>query len=222
MDLIDINQAVSRMKRYTDSQRIAYVEGQKTITFDGNSDGKECISELLLVKVSDLVYDLSKATFVTQRLPSGEDVAIEASAFDFVTEDGMRALVYNDTVAVFSLTENTAGDYGVTCGTFVLCTYETWISKVEFAETIHPIDPKYLPGVCLPVVELTTTVANDAAFTDEEKAALTSCLGMPCVIKYNGAAELFNYAVDDFPLFFSASGCLLVYNDGVWICVKTG
>jgi len=48
------------------------------------------------------------------------------------------------------------------------------ISKLHFAETIVPIDPKYLPGACLPVVELETVIEDGAVLTDAEKAMLTS------------------------------------------------
>lgn len=58
---------------------------------------------------------------------------------------------------------------------------------VTSKETIHPIDPKYLPGVCLPVVELETTVVSEAAFTDAENAMLTQAFdsGLPPVINAN-------------------------------------
>ena len=46
-------------------------------------------------------------------------------------------------------------------------------------ETITPIDPKYLPGVCLPVVE----IADFTALTEAEQAKLTACIGMPIVLK---------------------------------------
>ena len=46
-------------------------------------------------------------------------------------------------------------------------------------ETIHPIDPKFLPGVCLPVVELTTVpTAKGAALTAEETAQVANALAM--------------------------------------------
>lgn len=58
--------------------------------------------------------------------------------------------------------------------------------KVITPETIVPIDPKYLPGVCLPVVELTTMPTEEgAALSESESAAVQAAFdtGMPCVIK---------------------------------------
>ena len=59
-----------------------------------------------------------------------------------------------------------------------------YCSKVEFAETIVPIDPKYLPGVCLPVVELSTVVSAGAALTEREMALLSAAYatGKPVVV----------------------------------------
>ena len=51
-------------------------------------------------------------------------------------------------------------------------------------ETIHPIDPKYLPGVCLPVVELETAVTStQAALSEEDGAQMDALNGEPAVLK---------------------------------------
>lgn len=60
--------------------------------------------------------------------------------------------------------------------------------------TIHPIDPKYLPGVCLPVVEITSAAYPDSgivALSAEESTALTAAIesGTPCVIKFLTASD---------------------------------
>lgn len=54
---------------------------------------------------------------------------------------------------------------------------------ISTPETIHPIDPKYLPGVCLPVVE----IADYTALTDAECAALDKAESnnAPIVVKFN-------------------------------------
>lgn len=60
-------------------------------------------------------------------------------------------------------------------------------------ETIHPIDPKYIPGAVLPVVEITTAITVDGAeLTAEEAAKLDSLNGMPCIIKTNQNGIVFN------------------------------
>jgi hypothetical protein len=55
-------------------------------------------------------------------------------------------------------------------------------------ETIHPIDPKFIPGAVLPVVEISTNPSTEGApLTAEESAAIQAAFdtGMPCVVKIN-------------------------------------
>ena len=64
---------------------------------------------------------------------------------------------------------------------------------ISETETIHPIDPKYLPGVCLPVVELSTVpTADGAALTAEETAQLSSALATS---KYALVVLPFDFAI---------------------------
>lgn len=71
------------------------------------------------------------------------------------------------------------------------------ISISEEVETIVPIDQKFLPGVCLPVVE----IADISAITAEEGAELGKHIGMPVVIKVTIDGTLnccvFNYTYVD-------------------------
>ena len=53
------------------------------------------------------------------------------------------------------------------------------------------IDPKYLPGVCLPVVELSTEIASgENVLTEAESAAINASFdyGLPLVIKFKTSA----------------------------------
>lgn len=59
--------------------------------------------------------------------------------------------------------------------------------KIVSEETIHPIDQKYLPGVCLPVVELTTEpTADGVELTAEESAKMDAVAEniMPFIVKF--------------------------------------
>lgn len=50
--------------------------------------------------------------------------------------------------------------------------------KISTPETIHPIDPKYLPGVCLPVVKLSTELTEGVSvLTAEEAVAMDNVVG---------------------------------------------
>lgn len=65
---------------------------------------------------------------------------------------------------------------------------------LDFGATIHPIDPKYLPGVCLPVVEITSaeypTDSTLVTLSETENMAFDKAAleGIPCVVKltFNG------------------------------------
>lgn len=60
---------------------------------------------------------------------------------------------------------------------------------VSLPETVHTIDPKYLPGICLPVVEITTPLSADFSNTtvqstilnETDTAAIKAALGLPCL-----------------------------------------
>lgn len=148
MNPIDRAIILDEAKQYTNSQRIAYMEGQADITFDGNIEGKEIIPGSSLVKVSDTAYDLTKVKTVTQRLNNGTYVTLAADAFTFEGAEGAAYLLYGNDVGVVSSQKGSIldEDSGIV-GTFVLAVGSTWISKVEFAKTIHPIDQKFLPPV---------------------------------------------------------------------------
>ena len=53
-------------------------------------------------------------------------------------------------------------------------------------ETIHPIEAKYLPGVCLPVVELKTVIvitnSETAPLTEADTASLSAYDDYPCAV----------------------------------------
>lgn len=62
----------------------------------------------------------------------------------------------------------------------------TKASVTANVETIVPIDQKYLPGVCLPVVELTTVIENNAVLSESDSAKLLEVfeIGTPVVIVF--------------------------------------
>lgn len=61
------------------------------------------------------------------------------------------------------------------------------VSVYQETEVIHPIDPKYIPGAVLPVVELTTVpTAEGTPLTEAEAAAIDALNGKPCIVVFNG------------------------------------
>lgn len=67
--------------------------------------------------------------------------------------------------------------------------YNAFVARVKFADTIVPIDPKYLPGVCLPVVELNANLQAGEKVPDDVAAKMTACIGMPFILKAEGYVE---------------------------------
>ena len=75
------------------------------------------------------------------------------------------------------------------------------VAVYELVETIHPIDPKYLPGVCLPVVEITSApysfgAGNTVPLTVEESAqfnaAVTASDFVLIKIRLDGDVDLYD------------------------------
>ena len=71
--------------------------------------------------------------------------------------------------------------------------YETFVQLCDQFEvdaeweTVNKIEPKYLPGVCLPVVELETAVPPSgemAGLTAKESALIDGCGGMPFIARF--------------------------------------
>ena len=131
-------------KKYSDSQRIGYAEPGKVFTYDGGEDAEfEEVGGELLVKLSDGVFDLNKVKKIKCVLRNNGYV-LEYSR-DELTLSGLgdgitclEATYSNHTLpAIFASTAG--GLYGF------VSQQVGYLSYVEFAETIHPIDQKYLP-----------------------------------------------------------------------------
>lgn len=113
-----------------------YAEPGAVYTFDGNAEGKEIYD--WEVKIADVAPDLNNLVKVVS-FEGGQQLEIKKADFEVVTADGGQAAVYQETamVAVYD------------GALWVFCNPEAegyYVSRIEFAETIHTIDPKYLPS----------------------------------------------------------------------------
>ena len=153
------------------------------------------------IKVSNDFIDFSKAKAITIKY-GGVEVPYTMDAFK--EEFGVMVDVYESSGVTFNdlYWENdddqgdvcTSRDSGSEKGTYFICDFmlpgisiPVNIISIDFGETTTPIDPKYLPGVCLPVVELSTEpgVGSGAKLTSTECAALNDAFNdqMPIVCK---------------------------------------
>lgn len=172
MDLITLALA----KKYTD-EKAGYSE-QNVFTFDGNTEGKLVVNNM--VRVSTKKIDATTAVSVTGMAGGVEQTIVKEN---MTIDDGVLSFQG----LCFVLCSN-GEDEEYPVGVYVLATEEMYVSRVEFAETIHPIDPKFIPGAVLPVVELSTEPTEEGApLTEKESAAIQAAYdtGMPCVVKMN-------------------------------------
>lgn len=168
-------------------------DSEKTVlTFDGDTNGKTTIEtdEGILVKISDTAIAVENCveitvvqeTGFTGKFTKGELLTTTSDGLHVIAEQGGEIFVVSDPGGLMGSPGTYVRKYrGAASSVF------GWTSEIKL-ETIHPIDPKFLPGVCLPVVELTTQpTAEGAPLTAEESANVQAALamGVPCVVKFN-------------------------------------
>ena len=109
-----------------------------------------------------------------------------ASVFEVYTEVGNSFVISGGVLVLVAAELNNEMETVPKTGMYYALTPNTYSAmKVTFEwKTLHPIDPKFLPGVCLPVVELTTAPTTEGAqLTDAEAAAVDALNGSPCILK---------------------------------------
>lgn len=182
-------------KKYTDSQRLGYsaYETFDQVSFDGNIADRATIPGEALglsgtfVHASDSVFDggvAHKANVYTQnhwnynvknlRVDKSDDgiwFLFGELVASGVIYEGERLLAMSFGAAFADALGCPAGTYVWTDTIEGICLY-VGVFEGSFTETIHPIDPKFLPGVCLPVVELP---AETMEFDTKNSAVLDYC-----------------------------------------------
>ena len=141
MDMITLAMA----KAYTNSQRLASVEPAKVFTYDGGEDAEFFdIAGLRVVLLSADVFDLSKIKRIKCIFELyGQEFEFADGDFELIDFNGYKAVqvsLGNKTAPVV-IAHESGGLFGYAQEGFGYCSY------IEFAETVHPIDPKYLPPV---------------------------------------------------------------------------
>lgn len=160
-------------KAYTDSQRLAHVEVKKTaLTFDGDITGgnvTQMMEGIFIAKVSDDVFDpadfkgieLTRGEFKIWCAPGisydeGLPLNMETALQDQRDSDMKQWFIQiEDNPVMLCQIEDVIGDgYSFEKGTYLMwyAAIEDvpirYSSRVVFqSETIHPIDPKYIPAM---------------------------------------------------------------------------
>lgn len=188
MNPIDQAIILEEAKRYTNSQRIAYVERQKVVLdtkltasaeFNGTATGLDSADPNMLEAGKTYTVITDSGTYKTVcKSPSADTKYIGNAAKLGEGEDTGEPFV---SVLAY---ENLDGN-GVWFFIFVDSLSGSHV-KIVGEETIHPIDQKFIPGAVLPVVELETDIfVNGAICSAEESAALTEAVKkqMPVMVK---------------------------------------
>ena len=195
-------------KAYSNSKG-GYIETVKEqIVFNGDTDGKAVIpgtnigfDEANFVMVSDKAFSAEELSGITI-VRNGEKVRYDNNEFKSSNNYGIVGIAIDLHDYALFFDESAAATFGVDVGAYFAMSIDgSWyVAEVSTeTETIHPIDPKFLPGVCLPVVE----TADINAITTAESAVFTAAAenGLPCVLKWFsdedgvGMAIIFNLQV---------------------------
>lgn len=187
MDMITLAMA----KAYSDSKGGYTKTHSEVLTFDGNTDGKVVLpgsligwDEVDFVKVADQAIpgEVCGITLVQ----NGKNIHYNKN--QITVSDDLLSFAIDGFDYVISVNESASANVGVDVGTYFAKYTDGsgYVSEVYTeSETIVPIDQKYLPGVCLPVVELSTTFASGADLTEEEDKLLKAAWenDSPIVVK---------------------------------------
>ena len=134
--------------------------------------GMEAYMEELLPVVEEFTY-----TVTAENLKGQDDgnYFVAPTKIDYLTSDNM-VLLFHTTYFYFNA-HDSSGSIKTGADDSVL--------TLSWTET-QKIDPKYLPGVCLPVVELTTPIAGEEInLTEDDIAILEALNGAPCILRWH-------------------------------------
>ena len=159
----------------------------EVLTWDGDFDDTEMIMGALYAgKITDKYMDLNSVESFVVKYENGDTKTLTASECIVHADMGVQVLmsVEDEVPYVFSSQSDVEGMMNK--GLYFVLAPEFHVEKITFADTIVPIDPKYLPGVCLPVVELSTVITNGAMLTDEESAKLAALAEkrLPVILRF--------------------------------------
>jgi|GEM_PF-6802780 len=159
-------------KAYSDSKG-GYTKPGAVITFDGDTTGKIFANNM--VKISDEKYDIRRITKLIEvdvlsidgNTTGSEMYERDVDGYRFVQDGDSMMLFDDDTgrmlVGYLAPGNTTFGN--IPSGLYVFCgetkpalepgqvRIVSFVSQIEFAETIVPIDPKYLPGVTIDLAD---------------------------------------------------------------------
>lgn len=136
MDMITLALA----KKYTDSQRLAHITPGTKLTFDGNREGLEVFEDdESYVYISTNTYDLNCVESFVLHIGNVSGTVAKGDFYVEGVADAQELFLTDEGITV-PMVLSIQG-----MGTVILATDASYVSEITFAETIHTIDPKYIP-----------------------------------------------------------------------------
>lgn len=142
----EMNSTLEQAKAYTDSQRLGYTEPGKVYTFDGDTTGKVTFvsNGIQYVRIAQEHIDPENITRIVVSMYGN---IAEFGRGDFRISWNNRHDSYS--VMIPSDEQEVTIIFGYSkdpdMWIFADPNYNSFVVRVEYAETIHTIDPKYLP-----------------------------------------------------------------------------
>lgn len=142
-----------------------YTEPGKVVTWDGNMDTATIVDDEVVL-VSSEVYDLNAVTRIVLSNDDGEQLEFTPDDSDRWTiqkGDGMQVICIDEIPFV-----------GAMDGIGVVATpprASVFVSRIEFAETVHTIDPKFLPEISVDTESLASKEYVDQVITGAMEAS---------------------------------------------------
>ena len=183
MDFITLAMA----EKYTEAQRLGYsaYEIASRVGYSGVGSGQEVIPGEVLGASGSYVY-VSSEVFTGGVVLSAKGEKSGGDTFEIsnlrieVSDDGIWMLfgdLMGDRLLALSFGNATAQVIGVSAGTYVwkeeISGADYWLGDLfgYFTETIHTIDPKFIPGAVLPVLDLTSMHSEEPVQLNATEAA---------------------------------------------------
>jgi hypothetical protein len=217
-------EAINMAKQYSDSKG-GYTKPGKVLTFNGDLSGREIVIDAY-VKISDSFIDVKTIESVcVYEQETNENATFTKEMFVYgIADICMLAINNDDGVLTLVMTTETGGYLGneyLSKGTYILAAEGlAWVTQIVFSSIIVPFRKDLLPGVCLPVLELSQETmagvfaSGNAFCTAEEHAIIWGAYQAlsSLIIKgnYNGIAfsGVSNILLDEYfnPYFMANAG----------------
>ena len=187
----------------------------KTITWDGNSDNHEILDleDIVFVKIYDEPIDNNKVTEVEVSFTGAEVGVVTHNIFQKESmewsEEGIGKILtislgdyvdYSVPGILMIITEDVEG--WCTKGVYALLIGAFWVSKI-ITETIHPIDPKYIPAMDSITLngadgkQYEVTVDANGALSVKVKGDSDSPSGEAFIVEFSDKSSYAEYTIDD-------------------------